>query len=67
MGYSFFFLVLLPPPIRENKITFYYIFGIKMENCHFFCESNAVVYAFQLIHLVLLPNPLTAMKRVGVK
>ena len=67
VGSFFFSQVLLPPPIWENEITFYNIFRIKMENCHFFCESNAVVYTFQLIHLVLLPNPLIATKRVGVK
>ncbi len=67
VGSSFFSLVLLPPPIWKNETKFYNIIQIKMENCHVFCKSTAVVYAVQLIHLALLPNPLTAMKRVGVK
>ena len=67
MGSSFFSSVLLLPPIWENKITFYNIFWIKMENFHFFCKSNTVVHTVQLIYLILLLNPLTATKRVGVE
>ena len=37
---SFLTSVLLPPPIRENKVTLYSFGRIKMENCHFFCESD---------------------------
>ena len=67
VGSSFFSSVLLPPPIWENEITFYNIIRIEIENRHVFSESNTVVYAVQFIHLVLLPNPLTATKRVGVE
>ncbi len=68
VGSSFsFFSVLLPPPIWENEITVYNIVRIEMENCHFFCKTNAVIYAIQIIHLILLSNPLTATKRVGIE
>ncbi len=66
VGSSFFSSVLLPPPIWENEITFYNIIRIEMENCHVFCKLNTIVYAVQVIHVVLLPNPLTVTKRVGV-
>ena len=66
MGSSFFVSLLPPPPIRENKITFDNIICIKIENHHVSGELNSQCF-FQLIHLVLLPNRLTAMRRVGVK
>ncbi len=64
---SSFFSVLLPPLIWENEITFYNIVRIEMVNCHFFCKTNAVIYAVQLIHLIFLMNPQTATKRVGIE
>ena len=63
---SFFSSVLLPPPILENEIASYNVGRIKMEYCHFLCESHKQCAA-QLIHVILLPNPLTVMKRVGVE
>ena len=66
VGSFFFSSVLLPPPTWENEITLYNIGWIQMENRHFFCESD-MQCAAQHVHLFLLPNPLTATKRVGVE
>ena len=66
VGSSFLSSVLPPPPVWKSKITFYNIFRIKMENSHAFCKLN-MQHAVQLIHPILLPNPLTATKKVGVE
>ena len=40
VGFSFFSLVLLPPPIWEKEVTLYSLGRIEMENRHIFCESD---------------------------
>ncbi len=66
MGSSFLSSLLLPQPIWEIKVAFYNPGWIEMENCLFFGITTVQIFT-QFVHLVLLPDPLTAMKRVGVE